>query len=148
MYSKGISWLLLQYYVSRWFFSIVHVVLFLWISLVKKWRCCIQGNIGEHFERWFFIILVAVVVLLFLKNILWRTIDYRPTIPQYIKLISATLRLYYNVVVGVHGKKIADWVIYTRPLFKLIKIFNVTSLPHIHICPTLRQLAWDISQCI
>ena len=44
----------------------------------------------------------------------------------------STLRLHYNVVIGVHCKKrvITDRVIYTRPLFK---IFNATSFTGFHI---------------
>ena len=44
--------------------------------------------------------------------------------------ITGTLRLHYNAVVWVHGKKRVktDRVIYTRPSFKLIKIINAISI--------------------
>jgi len=56
-------------------------------------------------------------------------------------MLMYTLQLYYNAVVGVHGKK---RVIYTRPWFKpLSHVFT-----YVNKCPTHRHLVWDISQCI
>ena len=40
---------------------------------------------------------------------------------------------------------IKDCIIYTRPLFKLIKVVNATSLPGFHI---RKQMVWDISHSV
>ena len=52
-----------------------------------------------------------------------RPVSFLPSITASVY----TLRLHHNAVVGVHGGKI------TWPLFKFIKIVNVTSLPGFHI---------------
>ena len=51
-------------------------------------------------------------------------------------MFPSTPQLDYNAVVGVHVKKICvitDCLMYTRPLFKLIKIVNEASSPGFHI---------------